>query len=115
MRLIIADTLNQTPTGQQRVELADRKPSAIPIPRAVFGVRLRPVCCAFCRRLGLLNEQTNYIPYTFGVRKVSRRRPFRQTSTVLPSWAMTPIGSTKLNPSAETTRTMITASAKARF
>ena len=41
MRLIIAETLNQTPTGQQRVELADRKPSALPIPRAVFGVRLR--------------------------------------------------------------------------
>jgi hypothetical protein len=115
MRLIIADTLNQTPTGQQRVELADRKPSALPIPRAVFGSSAQGRYAALCHRLGLLNEQTDYIPYTFGVRKVSRRRPFRQTRTVLPSWAMTPIGSTKLNPSAEMTRTMITASAKARF
>jgi hypothetical protein len=36
MRLIITETLNQTPVGQQRVELADRRPSATPIRRAVL-------------------------------------------------------------------------------
>ncbi len=45
----------------------------------------------------------------------SMRSPLRQTSTVLPSWAITPIGKSSLKPSADTISTTITSSENARF
>lgn len=53
--------------------------------------------------------------YFFAERKVSMRRPFRQTRTVLPSWPTTPMGRGRWKPSAEMMSTRITAIAKPRF